>query len=140
MRSVGCAPWSSQYCTRSRLSDTSGLLGTGSYEPICSRKRPSRRAALLAATWPWFALRYFPRKERVESARLEALYGQAYVEYRNAVPALWPRLSRWRPESMQGESRLEPWRIEHYSDNNELGTVLAVVLGVSLIGMRTLWA
>ena len=46
--------------------------------------------ALTVLIWPWFGLRYFPRKERVESDRLETRYGEVYRSYREAVPALWP--------------------------------------------------
>ena len=81
----------------------------------------------IAVLWPWFAWSYFPRKERVESARLEDRYGDRFARYREAVPALWPRLSAWRAGEVGGASGA--WALERYSDNNELGTVLAVVAG-----------
>ena len=85
---------------------------------------------ILAGLWPWFALVYFPRKERVESERLERLYGEQFSRYRAAVPALWPCLRAWRDN---GESpmprRVSAWAIARYSENNELGTLLAVCVG-----------
>lgn len=98
--------------------------------------------ALAAAIGPWFALHYFPRKERAESARLEARYGDAFKRYREAVPALWPRWARWRPASGDGqEAGLRGrWALSRYSDNNELGTLLAVVAGVALIWLRATWS
>ena len=90
--------------------------------------------ALLAALWPWFALGYFPRKERLESARLSALYGDAFERYRAAVPALWPRWRAWRaPRDAAEPAR---WRVSRYSDNNELGTLIAIVLALLLLALR----
>ena len=80
------------------------------------------------ALWPWFVFDYFPRKERSEAARLEFIYGGAFVRYRSSVPALWPRLNRWT--DVGGHQRVETrWALERYSGNNELGTLLAVVAG-----------
>jgi protein-S-isoprenylcysteine O-methyltransferase Ste14 len=96
---------------------------------------------LLAMIWPWFAFRYFPRKERTESARLESLYGEEFKTYRDAVPALWPRRVGWRPALSSAEEPSESvrWELERYSDNNELGTVLAVVAGLLVIWVRVIW-
>jgi len=104
----------------------------------------------IAAIWPWFGLRYFPRKDRVESARLESLYGNVYASYRDAVPALWPRWTRWTPASERSASASEAmgtepmaagqWALERYSDNNELGTVIAVLGGMILIALRAVLA
>jgi len=82
---------------------------------------------VLAVLWPWFALRYFPRKERVESGRLEARYGPRFARYRASVPALWPAWRPWRDDVAAGGGG--DWELERYSDNNELGTFLAVVFG-----------
>lgn len=83
--------------------------------------------ALLAVVWPWFALHYFPRKERTESARLESIYGEAFRSYRAEVPALWPRLTAWSPASETAFA--QRWDLARYSDNNELGTLLALAAG-----------
>lgn len=80
---------------------------------------------LLAIVWPWFGFHYFPRKDRVEAARLAALHGEAFERYRVAVPALWPRWRAWR-----GGSQVATWQLERYSENNELGTLLAIAAGV----------
>lgn len=89
---------------------------------------------LLTFVWPWFALGYFPRKERSESARLEATYGDRFVRYRGAVPALWPRLWGWRDDRDSGGS--SRWAFERYADNNELGTMLALAFGAIVFWLR----
>jgi protein-S-isoprenylcysteine O-methyltransferase Ste14 len=88
---------------------------------------------LLALLMPWFFLMYFPRKERIESERLEALYGAQFVGYREAVPALFPLLRAWRPATGQGEAfddLARTWSRDRYLDNNELGTLIALVAGL----------
>lgn len=82
---------------------------------------------VLAVLWPWFALHYFPRKEHAESGRLEERYGERFARYRAAVPALWPALRPWRDEAVVGSA--VRWDLDRYSENNELGTLLAVVFG-----------
>ena len=91
----------------------------------------------LALIWPWFAFHYFPRKEETESHRLQELYGERFSRYRNAVPALWPRFRAWCDEESDGASTLaRPWAFECYSENNELGTLLAVGAGVLIFWLR----
>ena len=90
--------------------------------------------AALGLLWPWFALRYFPRKERSESRRLETAYGELFRRYRKAVPALWPRLRAWQDEHATGSR--DRWAFDRYDDNNELGTFLAVSLGVLVFWLR----
>jgi protein-S-isoprenylcysteine O-methyltransferase Ste14 len=87
------------------------------------------------ALWPWFALDYFPRKERSEAERLESLYGGDFVHYRRAVPALWPRWRAWRG-SKDEKAGGRDWALERYSGNNELGTLLAVVVGWAGLWLR----
>lgn len=89
--------------------------------------------ALLALLWPWFALRYFPRKDRVECERLLERYGSEFERYAAAVPALWPRATAYAAPSGLRRS----WALSRYSENNELGSVLAVIVGVLLFWMRT---
>lgn len=89
---------------------------------------------LLAIVWPWFALHYFPRKERSERARLEAIYGDAFCAYRDAVPALWPRLHAWSSGAARGPATR--WDVARYSENNELGTLLALLAGVIVFIIR----
>lgn len=95
----------------------------------------------LLAIWPWFSLHYFPRKERTESRRLEELYGGRFTRYRAAVPALWPRLRAWvDPELGEREMLERSWARGRYSDNNELGTLLAVLAGVLVFWLRAVAA
>jgi protein-S-isoprenylcysteine O-methyltransferase Ste14 len=90
------------------------------------------------AVLAWFALSYLPRKERVETSRLLARHGEAYARYRREVPALWPRPRPWRPspDVAAGVDLSGAWRAERFDANNELGTVIAVVLAVSAVSLR----
>jgi protein-S-isoprenylcysteine O-methyltransferase Ste14 len=94
---------------------------------------------VLAVFLLWFFLVYFPRKERLESARLEALYGEAFARYRAEVPALRPRLATWRPSPQDTQVSGDPscrWSLERYSENNELGTLLALLACMVVFGVR----
>lgn len=94
--------------------------------------------ALLALFVPWFFLAYFPRKERVESERLELLYGAPFASYRQAVPALWPKLRGWQPPGNEApfDDLERRWSPARYVDNNELGTLLALIAGLVLFVLR----
>jgi len=96
-------------------------------------------AVVLALFLPWFFLSYFPRKERSESARLEALYGEGFARYRAEVPALVPRIAAWRPaaETLAITDGARRWSLDRYSENNELGTLLGVVACAAAFGVRT---
>ncbi len=77
---------------------------------------------------------YMPYKDRIESARLEALYGDAYRRYAVAVPSLLPRLHAYVP--LNADERPRPdWHVR-FRDNNELGTALAVLSVVLLLVAR----
>ncbi len=92
---------------------------------------------VLVAVWSWFALHYLPRKERSESRRLEKLHGDRFTRYRAAVPALWPRWRSWADgHEMEGSTTLRGWDLDRYSDNNELGTLLAVCLAALLLWLK----
>ena len=49
-------------------------------------------AILLAVSLGVFFGYYLPRKERVESARLRRLHGEAFERYRRSVPAILPQV------------------------------------------------
>ena len=94
--------------------------------------------AALTAFVGWFAASYYPRKERVEAARLRLRYGEAFERYRADVPALWPRPSRWQAGPALAE-KLETdaaWRLCRFDRNNEQGTLLAVLVAVALLAAR----
>jgi protein-S-isoprenylcysteine O-methyltransferase Ste14 len=93
---------------------------------------------VLGGFLPVFFLYYFPYKERVESARLALRYGSAYAEYRRAVPALLPSLSRFTPAG--GSARGERWSAERLLDNDEQGTLLGIGVGLLLLALRPLLA
>ncbi|MDG2048836.1 MAG: isoprenylcysteine carboxylmethyltransferase family protein [Myxococcota bacterium] len=89
----------------------------------------------------WFGLAYLPRKEQTEADRLAALYGPCFARYRDEVPALFPRSSRWRPvETADASERhgQESWQLSRFDTNNELGTLLAVGVAVGLVCARVL--
>ena len=92
---------------------------------------------VLGGFLPVFFLYYFPSKERVESARLELRHGSAYAEYHRAVPALLPSLTRFTPAQDTGPSR-EGWSIERLRENDELGTMLGIVVALLLLALRPL--
>jgi protein-S-isoprenylcysteine O-methyltransferase Ste14 len=96
-------------------------------------------AAILPLIAVWFFASYFPRKERSESAKLAQIYGDAFTAYRAAVPALVPALSAWRPGQLAsglGDPDLR-WSFARYSANNELGTLIALAAGLTVLGART---
>jgi protein-S-isoprenylcysteine O-methyltransferase Ste14 len=72
---------------------------------------------------------YMPYKDRIESARLESLYGDAYRRYAAAVPRLIPRLHAYAPLAAE-RSGETAWRGVRFADNNETGTAAAVAIGV----------
>ena len=70
-------------------------------------------------------------------AVLEKLYGDRFARYRAAVPALWPRLRAWAdPDGNYTATSGGKWDLDRYSDNNELGTLLAVLAGVVVFWLR----
>jgi protein-S-isoprenylcysteine O-methyltransferase Ste14 len=86
---------------------------------------------------PLFFLYYLPYKERIESARLEGRYGEAYAAYRRAVPALWPAATAWRPGAAeQGAGADARWSRARYLANHEHGTLAASLAGLALIAAR----
>jgi protein-S-isoprenylcysteine O-methyltransferase Ste14 len=81
---------------------------------------------------------YFPYKERIESARLERFYGTPYTLYRAAVPALVPAFTAWRPAPGAAGSHETSWSAVRFAENDESGTLLAVVVGVIALALRPL--
>ena len=85
---------------------------------------------------PAFFLYYLPYKERVESARLEERYGAAYSRYRLAVPALLPSFAPWVPPPSFPVAGSGRWSRGRYRENDELGTLVGVVIGLCLFAVR----
>jgi protein-S-isoprenylcysteine O-methyltransferase Ste14 len=92
---------------------------------------------LLAVFLAVFLGYYMPYKERIESARLEELYGEAFRRYATAVPKLLPR---FYPYVALGSVKdvSAGWRMERFIDNNELGTGLTAGLGI--LAMVARWS
>jgi protein-S-isoprenylcysteine O-methyltransferase Ste14 len=85
---------------------------------------------LLGAGLLFFFLHYLPYKERIESARLERRYGDAYRRYRGAVHALLPSLRPWSDPEL---ARHNGWSAERVRANNEDGAALAVALAAAVV-------
>jgi len=109
------------------------LLGVG-FAAMAGGPAGTLELALVAAV---FFLYYLPYKERIESARLEGRYGEAYAAYRRAVPALWPAATAWRPGAAeQGAGADARWSRARYLANHEHGTLAASLAGLALIAAR----
>jgi len=89
---------------------------------------------LLPVALAFYFLYYVPYKERIESARLERLYGDPYRLYRASVPALIPRPTPWH---LPGATPLR-WSAERMRDNSENGTAFAIALGAFALLVRPL--
>lgn len=85
------------------------LIGTGL--ALAGRVWP-----VLLLFWAGFFLYYIPYKRRREGERLEGLFGEQYRRYREAVPSLLPRLTRYP------ESAAERWNLRQVLTNSEHGT------------------
>jgi protein-S-isoprenylcysteine O-methyltransferase Ste14 len=90
---------------------------------------------LLPGALLFFFLYYFPYKDRIESARLERLYGPPYARYRAAVPALLPVSGPW-PEAAAVSGGDRRWSADCFRDNDEAGTLAAVVIGTLVLLAR----
>jgi protein-S-isoprenylcysteine O-methyltransferase Ste14 len=80
---------------------------------------------------------YMPYKDRIEGARLESLYGDAYRRYAAAVPRLLPRLTAYRPLAAD-RGEVAGWETVRFADNHERGMAFAVCGGVLAMVLR--WA
>lgn len=79
----------------------------------------------------FFFAYYLPYKERVESERLETLYGDSYRRYRRGVRSLAPRLRPWR--STDSSAR---WLLSRVVANNEHSVLGWSLLGLGVIALR----
>lgn len=84
---------------------------------------------LLPAALLVFLIYYAPKKERVESARLERIFGDEFVRYRKAVKSYFPRLTPY-PE------RQTRFAFEGVMINREYLITLAVAFAVAVLLVR----
>ena len=71
---------------------------------------------------------YLPYKERVESERLEGIYGDAFRAYRANVPAIFARVTPWHPPT---QTETPPWRLDRVLENDEQTALVYTVLGLA---------
>lgn len=90
--------------------------------------------ALFGVALGLFFLNYMPRKLRKETARLGNLFGEQYVEYRQQVRSLIPRLRPYPKSSRARWSFAVFWR-----ENREQWLILAVAVLVGLVAGKW-WA
>ena len=76
---------------------------------------------ILGVGYVVFFAYYFPRKERVEPARLLRTHGEPYERYFEAVPALFPRMTPWPGGSTMG------WSSDRMFANREQWMVIGVI-------------
>ncbi len=104
---------------------------------FCMAARSETGLLLLGLFLLFFFTYYMPYKNRIEGARLERLYGDAFRRYALAVPSLVPRLHAYRPLGSEQPAEIR-WRAERFADNHEVGT--AGVLVLALCAMVARWA
>ncbi|NJN63483.1 MAG: isoprenylcysteine carboxylmethyltransferase family protein [Acidobacteria bacterium] len=90
---------------------------------------PLLNATLLCAGWLFFFGYYLPRKERIEPARLQQLHGDAYVAYRETVPALLPTAKPWPDNGVR-------WRLDRFIKNREHLTAAGLAAIVLVFALR----
>jgi protein-S-isoprenylcysteine O-methyltransferase Ste14 len=91
--------------------------------------------AVYAAFLLFFFVYYLPYKDRIEGARLESLYGDAFRRYAAAVPRILPRFSAYRPLGADRPA-VDRWETVRFADNNERGMALAVAGGILAMVVR----
>ncbi len=107
------------------------LIGVG----FCVMGANAVALGLLAGFVLVFLGYYMPYKNRIEGARLEARYGDAFCRYATAVPRLLPRLRPYHALAGDAEEQ-GSWRAQRFVENNELGTTVVVALGVVAMSLR----
>jgi protein-S-isoprenylcysteine O-methyltransferase Ste14 len=109
------------------------LIGTGLLVAVGGPVAPWAAAVLV----PLFFLYYLPYKERIESARLERRYGDAYRAYRDAVPAFVPRGRRWPPTGLAHAAAEPPrWSAGRFRASSEGWALLALVAALGSLVVR----
>lgn len=74
-----------------------------------------------------FFLYYMPRKIKIEGDRLRRIYGDDYTRYEKSVPDMVPRLTPYR----SGDDTRWTWA--QTVDNSEHGTIMSLLVGLTLI-------
>ncbi len=94
----------------------------------------ARNYYILIISLALFFIYYIPYKKRVEASRLTRIFGNEYIDYDKQVPDLIPRLTPYKKG--QRISSVRKWRFRVLLSNNEQGTLLAIILGLILMGIR----
>jgi protein-S-isoprenylcysteine O-methyltransferase Ste14 len=77
-----------------------------------------------------FFLYYLPRKERTEPPRLEQVHGEPFRRYFEAVPAIFPRLTRY-------DDRRGAWRWANFGKNEEILMVISLTVFFAVLAWRS---
>ena len=94
----------------------------------------ARNYYILAVGLALFFIYYIPYKKRVEARRLKRIFGDEYIDYDKKVSDLIPRLTPYKKG--QGTSSVSKWHFRVLLSNNEQGTLLAIIVGLILMGIR----
>jgi len=87
----------------------------------------------LGIGWLLFFTYYLPRKKRVEGNRLEAIHGEVYRNWAQAVPLIVPRIAPWGDDTCS-------WSSARFAEMRELPFVLAIVAVCLALCARALGA
>lgn len=96
----------------------------------------SSLALVVAVFVPFFLLYYLPYKDRIEGARLERRYGEAYADWRRSVPALLPRIAPWRPAVAVPPGTRPRWSAARFRANDEDGALFAIAAAWLFVALR----
>jgi protein-S-isoprenylcysteine O-methyltransferase Ste14 len=92
----------------------------------------ARNLPLMGVGLTAFLLYYAPYKKHREGSRLLERFGESWREYDRRVPDYLPRLTPYKGRGNQ------KWDRSLFLKNDEQGTLLSVLLGLTLVALR-LW-
>jgi len=97
---------------------------------------------LAGGHWIWptlffaFYLGVYRRTMSGETELLTELFGDRFVHYAENVPALLPRLTRYRPDQIDVESG---FRVSRYKRNNEWEALLGAGAALAFLATKRMW-
>ena len=97
---------------------------------------------LAGGHWIWpalflaFYVAVYGRTMSGEAELLTALFGERFLHYAGAVPALLPRLTRYRPHQLDADGGI---RVSRYMRNNEWEALLGAGAAFAFLAMKQSW-